>query len=329
MNALRWRAAIAPMQCCGMLWQPPTATGPAAGGSSSRYWGRSLGAIAAVLILAALMHYSGVLVYLSADYATATGQQRRVALPDGSTLLLNSGSAVALDFGAAHRRVRLIEGEAFFEVVRDPDRPFQVTGRFADVEVTGTAFAVRATGERDNVTLQHGSVSVLARSGCAAAVQAAASPRHRARRRGDRHCRTIDPDIAFAWLEGRIRFRDRPLGRCPRRIAPLSSRYHHRRQRSDHYIRVSGNYRIDDPRPVRRVACRSRRRDADPPFRPRFDFALTERDRLCEIAARQSSKLLEARASCTLFGLLGRYGARSWLWRHTLLAEAVRPLDFF
>jgi transmembrane sensor len=220
---------------------------PGAGRSSGRYWGRSVGAIAAVLILAAVMHYSGVLVYLSADYATATGQQRRVALPDGSTLLLNSGSAVALDFGTAHRRVRLIEGEAFFEVVRDPDRRFEVTAPFTKVEVTGTKFAVRAAGEGDNVTVQDGSVSVLARSGSAAAFKLL--PRHAIAlgAEGTGSVRTIDADIAFAWLEGRIRFNDRPLGG----VLDELRRYHRgiiivASDRINH-IRVSGNYRLDDP----------------------------------------------------------------------------------
>jgi transmembrane sensor len=215
---------------------------------ASRSWGRPIAAIAAVLIFAgAAAHYSGLLLYLRADYVTATGQQQRISLPDGSTVLLNSGSAITLDFGDARRVVRLIEGEAFFDVAPNPDRPFHVAGRFADVEVTGTAFSVRATGETDNVTLQRGSVSVRPRSAHARAVKLL--PRYAvavgASETGA--VNVVDPNDAFAWLEGRIRFRDRRLGD----VLDELRRYHRgviivaNARITD--IRVSGNYRVDDP----------------------------------------------------------------------------------
>jgi len=215
---------------------------------ASRSWARPIAAIAAVLILAvAAAHFAGLFIYLQADYVTATGQQRRVALPDGSTMLLNSGSAVALDFSAERRVVRLIDGEAFFDVARNPDRPFHVTGRYADVEVTGTAFAVRATGERDNVTLQHGSLSVQPRSGSATAVRLVPPRSVAVGATGPGAVDVVDPDDAFAWLEGRIRFRDRLLGT----VLDELRRYHRGiiivTDSRISNIRVSGNYRIDDP----------------------------------------------------------------------------------
>jgi transmembrane sensor len=213
-----------------------------------RSWGRRAGAIAAVLLLAiAITHYSGALVHLRADYATATGQQRRVALPDGSSMLLNSGSAVALDFSGASRHVRLIEGEAFFDVARDPNRRFEVTAPFGTVEVTGTRFAVRAGGDGDSVTVQEGSVSVLARSGNAKAFRLVPRNAIAFGAMGTAIVRTVDVDVALAWLEGRIRFNDRPLGS----VLDELRRYHRGiiivadgRIRD---IRVSGNYRLDDP----------------------------------------------------------------------------------
>lgn len=215
---------------------------------ASRSWGRPIAAIAAVLILAvAAAHFSGLFIYLRADYVTATGQQRRIALPDGSTMLLNSGSAVALDFGAERRTVRLIDGEAFFDVARNPDRPFHVTGRYADVEVTGTAFSVRAAGEKDNVTLQHGSLSVQPISGSAKAVRLVPHRSVAVSAIGTSAIDVVDPTDAFAWLEGRIRFRDRLLGS----VLDELRRYHRGiiivTDSRINNIRVSGNYRVDDP----------------------------------------------------------------------------------
>ena len=226
----------------------PNRPGTGAGRSAGASWSRRVGAIAAVLILAvAISHYSGILVHLRADYVTATGQQRRITLPDGSTMLLNSGSAVALDFSGVRRNVRLIEGEAFFDVVRDPDRRFEVTAPHATVEVTGTKFAVQATGEGDNVTVQEGSVSVLARSGGAKAFKLL--PRHAIvlGTAGTGIVRTVDVDVALAWLEGRIRFDNRPLGNVLEELR----RYHRGiiivADNRIKDIRVSGNYQLDSP----------------------------------------------------------------------------------
>jgi len=66
---------------------------------------------------------------LRADAVTAAGETRTVSLPDGSTAELNTASAIAVDFGpdgTGPRRVRLLRGEAAFDVVKNPDRPFLV-----------------------------------------------------------------------------------------------------------------------------------------------------------------------------------------------------------
>jgi transmembrane sensor len=218
-------------------------TVPGHGGLSRR----RVGAIAAILIAAiALAQISGLSTYVQADYVTGTGERRHVTLPDGSTMQLNSHSAVALDFDKGRRVVRLIEGEAFFEVLRDPDRPFRVSAQYADVEVTGTAFSVRTAAEESDIVLRHGHVSVLPKSSQAAVVL---EPEQTVSvsAAGLGAVQSIDASDAFAWLGGRIRFHDRPLGRV---IDEL--RRHHRgviiiaNDRIRH-IRVSGNYRLDDP----------------------------------------------------------------------------------
>ncbi|MDC7987265.1 FecR domain-containing protein, partial [Rhodoplanes sp. TEM] len=187
---------------------------------------------------------------LGADHVTATGRQDRVVLPDGSTLVLNSDTAVGLDFAADRRTVRLIRGEAFLDVVRDPDRPFHVTGHFADVEVVGTAFAVRAGDTADDVVLQRGRLAVrplAAAPAAAASVTLAPLQAVSVGAAGAGRVAAVDGDTAFAWLDGRLRFRDRPLGR----VLDELRRYHRGviivADRRLEALRVSGNYRIDDP----------------------------------------------------------------------------------
>ncbi|MCX5520434.1 FecR domain-containing protein [Kaistia defluvii] len=61
-----------------------------------------------------------------ADHVTDKGEIRRVALPDGSVATLGPDTAIAIRFGETQRDLTLLKGMSFFEVARDPRRPFQV-----------------------------------------------------------------------------------------------------------------------------------------------------------------------------------------------------------
>jgi FecR protein len=76
-----------------------------------------------------------------------------VTLADGSHVELNSQSAIAIHYDAGQRRVRLLEGEAWFEVSPDPVRPFVVEASGGTVTALGTAFNVDAEKERAHVTV--------------------------------------------------------------------------------------------------------------------------------------------------------------------------------
>lgn len=86
----------------------------------------------------------------SADLATATGEQKALALPDGSRLVLNTASAVDVAFTASERRLRLRAGEILIETKPDPsdvNRPFLVDTPCGVVQALGTRFSVRKLGE--------------------------------------------------------------------------------------------------------------------------------------------------------------------------------------
>ncbi|MEI9806510.1 MAG: FecR domain-containing protein [Bacteroidota bacterium] len=92
------------------------------------------------------------------------GSRSRSLLPDGTTVWLNAGSKLYYDgdFTGATREVRL-EGEAFFDVVKQPDRPFVVHTSGIDIKVLGTAFNVKSYPEDKTVetTLYRGIVRVF------------------------------------------------------------------------------------------------------------------------------------------------------------------------
>ena len=75
-------------------------------------------------------------------YETAIGSQKRITLADGSSVMLNTNSRLDVDFSAGRRNLRLVRGEAYFEVVHDKTRPFTVTANNYVVRDIGTAFDV-------------------------------------------------------------------------------------------------------------------------------------------------------------------------------------------
>ena len=108
-------------------------------------------------------------------FHTAIGEHRAIALADGSTLTLNTGSRAVVRYGDGLRRVWLQTGQALFEVAKDADRPFVVTVRNRTITALGTAFDVRLTTHDLAVTLIEGKVEV-AEVAVAAAEGAADAP---------------------------------------------------------------------------------------------------------------------------------------------------------
>lgn len=96
-------------------------------------------------------------------YTAQNGVRKQVELPDGTKVWLNSGSDLYFinDFTGASREVKL-EGEAFFDVVKNAARPFIVHAGDIDVKVLGTAFNVKAYPADGNVetTLYRGLVNI-------------------------------------------------------------------------------------------------------------------------------------------------------------------------
>jgi transmembrane sensor len=80
-------------------------------------------------------------------YESAVGAQKRITLADGTSVILNTNSRLDVNFAADRRDVRLVRGEAYFDVVHDKARPFTVYARDYVVRDIGTAFAVHLSKE--------------------------------------------------------------------------------------------------------------------------------------------------------------------------------------
>ncbi len=93
-------------------------------------------------------------------YTTTVGEQRTVILNDGSILEMNVGSFLSVQMSKQVRRVEMSEGEVFFQVTPDPDRPFEIRTASGMIQVLGTAFNVENRRGRVSVDVEHGKVLV-------------------------------------------------------------------------------------------------------------------------------------------------------------------------
>ena len=93
-------------------------------------------------------------------FGTLVGEQKVLHLGDGSTIQLNTNSRVEVEYTPKWRKVRLLKGEAFFDVAHNPDRPFTVYAGDSLLRDIGTRFNVRLRSERMELTVTHGAVEV-------------------------------------------------------------------------------------------------------------------------------------------------------------------------
>lgn len=94
-------------------------------------------------------------------YQTRKGETRQLALPDGSVVTLNTDSDISVRLTKNLREVRLLGGEALFDVAPDKARPFVVLAGATQARVLGTSFLVRALAEEPvQVLVREGVVEV-------------------------------------------------------------------------------------------------------------------------------------------------------------------------
>lgn len=239
------------------LWQSPALDAalahyaavplPAVRRSPLRQW-----AAAACLFLAIGwgLYAGGLLDRWHADYVTAAGEQRQIVLADGSRVTLNTDTALVSEFDGERRGIRILHGEAYFEVEPDRARPFIVSAQAATVRVVGTRFTVRAEGDT-RVAVESGIVACVAGNGAElrlTAGQHAAISAHGVEPRP-----AADNGAAFAWLQGRLIFRDETLSDV---VAELDRYYPGMIVVADEQLgrtRITGNYKLDDPAAIIRA----------------------------------------------------------------------------
>lgn len=230
--------------------QAPASTRPPRSARSRAVLRPTLALAAALVLAVGLGHLLGGNPFQPpADHGTETGQRAEIPLPDGSMVVLNAESAINVSFNADRRRVELVRGEAFFDVRPNTERPFEVAAGRSLTRVVGTAFSVTLQDGDAEVRVKRGHVQVTGDDGGTTVdLTPGEGVTVTAGHLGD--AAAFAPQTAFAWTDGRFVFHDRPLAEVLNRL----SRHHKDRVvlATDRLrrLRVSGNYRLDDPAAV-------------------------------------------------------------------------------
>ncbi|MBC6608154.1 FecR domain-containing protein [Hymenobacter sp. BT188] len=170
---------------------------------------------ASVLVLIGLGWFMyGYFFSSAAMQVVRSGKKRmEIVLPDSSRVWLNEGSTLtyASKFDKSERSVKL-EGEAFFQVRRNPQQPFVVETGPATTKVLGTSFNLRAypTDGAVELTVATGKVAFTSKQGTAAIV----TPGYGAvlEKQTNRITkRRVADENAWAWQSGQLRFAGQPL----------------------------------------------------------------------------------------------------------------------
>ncbi len=151
-------------------------------------------------------------------YSTRAGEQKKVTLEDGSLLQLNVGTRLTVKMDRALRQVTLEQGEIFFEVADNPQRPFEVDTPGGTVRVLGTAFNIKARNGEVAIDVKQGRVKV-----------AGASSAHRDKTQANQVVLAADQGIdigpdgrltdlrpsrikeVLAWQQGKVTFKKTPM----------------------------------------------------------------------------------------------------------------------
>ena len=183
---------------------------------------QALAAVAAIVVIFGVGYGFDLPMRFKADADTETGETRTVTLSDGSSVVLNTASAIAIDYSAGARRIRLLRGEALFTVAKDASRPFLVDADTGEARALGTAFAVRREYEGVSVTVLESRVGVSYLAGQPPMVELSPGETVSYSKAGVGAVRSVDANAETAWRRGKLIFVDKPLGDV---IAELN-RYH-------------------------------------------------------------------------------------------------------
>ena len=228
---------------------------PRKAANQSRHWLRASVATAACIALALFIWPQNTPdTSQPTYYQTALGEQLRIELDDGSTATLNTSSRLSVSFDKEQRHIDLLRGEAFFEVAKDPSRPFNVDAGSARVTAIGTAFNIYRGKQASSITVAEGVVRVteLGKTGGRAPATETlhANQQLKATEQGLQTATATDVSQHTAWQRGELIASEMTLFEFARQI----ERYHDTRilisDSSIAAMTISGVFPLDELDPI-------------------------------------------------------------------------------
>ena len=208
--------------------------------------GRSATAAMTLVVLAAVGLTSWYLARQGTSYRTEVGQVRSVPLEDGSHVTLDTGSRIQVAVTANGRRIDLIHGDAYFEVAKDPMRPFVVSVNRARVVAVGTQFYVERDDDGLIVLVTAGKIRLERPAESPQEVAAGSQARVDASELRISHPTDMELEEMLGWRNGYLLFRDTSLVEAVAKF----NRYTHKKMLIEDPsiagIRIGGHFRLDD-----------------------------------------------------------------------------------
>jgi transmembrane sensor len=185
------------------------------------------------------------------DYATAAGQRDTFSLPDHSKVTLDADSAVDIAYVDGTRGVRLVRGQALFDVAHDPAHPFRVAAGDRIVTALGTRFNIRQRTYETRITLLEGSVGVTKGNDPlhvqAGQVETLRPGQQLTARAGQQdRISSTDPASGTAWQRGMVHFNGDTLAEAVDELNHYSREPLVIRDPQVGAMRISGTFRSGD-----------------------------------------------------------------------------------
>ncbi|MBO9560038.1 MAG: FecR domain-containing protein [Caulobacter sp.] len=181
-----------------------------------RAWAWSAGAaIAAAFVAGAVLVPSkGLIGGRETTYVTGVGERRAIALEDGSRIDMNAASRVTVRYDRHARRIKMDDGQVFFDVAKDSNRPFLIAAGDTQVRVVGTQFDVRRRDGQVGVKVQRGLVEVrpnMASDATPFRLRPGQGLSHQEGQTDDAKLQPVAVEEIAGWRQGRLIYRDQPL----------------------------------------------------------------------------------------------------------------------
>ena len=178
------------------------------------FWSAGAALAAAFVAGAVLVPSSGLLGGHETIYSTGVGEHRTIALEDGTRIEMNASSRLVVGFDRHARHVQLGDAQAFFDVAKDPARPFLIEAGDTQVRVVGTAFDVRHRDGQVAVNVQRGLVEVRPHQQDGDApfrLRPGQGLSHTEGQADDARVAAVALEEVAGWRQGRLIYRDQPL----------------------------------------------------------------------------------------------------------------------